>query len=306
VFGGAVSATATSGGTVSRTPDLALYPYGSQVTVTAQANTGFEFITWSDGDTNKVRTLTVTSAYALQASFLALPQFTLSAAALGGVGGTVAAEPSQPAYYRDTPVTLIARPAPGYIFQTWLDGDVTDPRTIIMETNRTVFAVFAPGQGVGPSITSLTVTPADATVSVGDNATFSAIATGSVPLEYQWNHNGTNIAGATAASLTLTSVQASDAGTYTVNIHNSTGSTGSGAALTVVSGSRPALSPAQIANGMVSFDIVGMAGQQYEVETSTDLHAWTQAATLSNTQGRVTYSEAVAANSRFYRVSVIP
>ncbi len=53
-------------------------------------------------------------------------------------------------------------------------------------------------------------------------------------MTYQWKLNGTTLLGATSATLTLTNVQSSDAGTYTVDVTDGTGTTTSlGAALTV-------------------------------------------------------------------------
>src|ERR1700680_271451 len=49
---------------------------------------------------------------------------------------------------------------------------------------------------------SITTQPADQSIKVGDAATFSVVAAGSVPLFYQWHKNGAAIAGASAASYT--------------------------------------------------------------------------------------------------------
>jgi arylsulfatase A-like enzyme len=49
---------------------------------------------------------------------------------------------------------------------------------------------------------SITIQPADMTVSAGQRARFSVTATGTPPLHYQWRKNGVNIAGAIKASYT--------------------------------------------------------------------------------------------------------
>src|SRR5476649_424099 len=49
---------------------------------------------------------------------------------------------------------------------------------------------------------TITIQPADQTVVVGQPAMFAVTATGAAPLTYQWRKNGTEIAGATAASFT--------------------------------------------------------------------------------------------------------
>jgi hypothetical protein len=63
------------------------------------------------------------------------------------------------------------------------------------------------------------------TVTAGANLVLSVTATGTPPPAYQWSRNGTVISGATASTLALTNVQASQAGTYTVTLTNAAGST---------------------------------------------------------------------------------
>ena len=59
-------------------------------------------------------------------------------------------------------------------------------------------------------------------------------AAGTPPLSYQWRLNGTNLAGATGTSLTLSNVQPALAGNYTVRVTNAFGSAiSSNAVLTV-------------------------------------------------------------------------
>jgi hypothetical protein len=88
--------------------------------------------------------------------------------------------------------------------------------------------------GTGPTITSQ---PISQSVPLGSNATFSVGANGTPPLAYQWSFNGSNITGATNASLTLTNVQLAQAGAYAVRVTNLFGSLlSSNAALTVLAG----------------------------------------------------------------------
>ena len=65
------------------------------------------------------------------------------------------------------------------------------------------------------------------------------IAAGTPPLRYQWSVNGTNLNGATSASLTLFNVQSSQAGSYAVMVTNAAGSNLSSSATLIVN---PALS----------------------------------------------------------------
>lgn len=81
---------------------------------------------------------------------------------------------------------------------------------------------------------SITTQPLSQTNAFGGTAAFSVVATGAAPLAYQWRFFGTNISGATTASLTLTNLQPTNAGNYTVVITNAVGSiTSAVATLTV-------------------------------------------------------------------------
>ena len=70
----------------------------------------------------------------------------------------------------------------------------------------------------------ISVEPTNQTVISGADVTFSAVAGGTAPLSYQWRFNGTNLTGATATVLTLTNVQVSQSGSYTLVVSNVAGS----------------------------------------------------------------------------------
>ena len=86
-----------------------------------------------------------------------------------------------------------------------------------------------------PVAPSFTVQPASQSVSAGQSATFTATATGTAPLSYQWKKNGNTIAGATASSYTTAATSVADSGAvFTVVVSNSVGSvTSNSATLTV-------------------------------------------------------------------------
>ncbi len=74
---------------------------------------------------------------------------------------------------------------------------------------------------VGPGITTH---PANRTVSPGQAAMFSVVASGTAPFTYQWQRNNVDIPGATAASYTLGVPQLGDSGArFRVNVANSVG-----------------------------------------------------------------------------------
>ena len=86
-----------------------------------------------------------------------------------------------------------------------------------------------------PVAPSIATQPPTQTVTAGQNVTFTVAATGTAPLAYQWYLGAAVISGATSASYTISNVQASNAGTYTVTVSNGTlpNATSTGAVLTV-------------------------------------------------------------------------
>src|SRR5581483_11582214 len=61
------------------------------------------------------------------------------------------------------------------------------------------------------------------TVVPGSTITLSAGATGTPPLNYQWQLSGTNLTGGTASILVVNNVQAQNTGIYTVYVMNASG-----------------------------------------------------------------------------------
>ena len=89
---------------------------------------------------------------------------------------------------------------------------------------------------------AITAQPQSLTNVAGMTANFSATATGSAPLDYQWQLNGLNltsggrISGATSNTLAIASVQPADAGSYTLVVSNAAGVVTSAVATLTVSG----------------------------------------------------------------------
>jgi len=81
---------------------------------------------------------------------------------------------------------------------------------------------------------TITAQPQSRTNVVGTPGTFSVTATGTAPLSYQWRFNGANIANATGSNLTLSNIQATDAGNYSVVLTNIAGITISAVAVLTV------------------------------------------------------------------------
>ncbi len=123
-----------------------------------------------------------------------------------------------------------------------------DVFTSIANPTNDAFVIFdnvrVENWNVSPTLPpEITTQPQSQTVSVGEAALFSVVASGTAPFNYQWRFNGANISGATGSSHAIASAQLSDAGNYSVLVSNSAGSVASAqASLTVTaSGNPPAI-----------------------------------------------------------------
>src|SRR5882762_8500415 len=82
---------------------------------------------------------------------------------------------------------------------------------------------------------TITAQPANQTVTAGQTATFTVVAAGAAPLAYQWQKNGVNVSGATAASYTTAATTTADSGTtFRVVVSNTAGTVTSAAATLTV------------------------------------------------------------------------
>ncbi len=143
-------------GTVEADPPAAAggYPAGTPVSLIARPAQGYLFDRWT-GDADALSdprqaalSLTMWAPLDLTARFVPAPRYSLDAAVQGLAGGSLSLEPAQPAggYLAGTAVSLIARPAQGYVFSHWTgDACGTDP-AVQLDISRalTVGAVFDP------------------------------------------------------------------------------------------------------------------------------------------------------------------
>jgi len=160
---------------------------------------------------------------------------------------------------------------------------------------------------VPPSIMSQ---PQSVTVTNGNSAQFSVAAAGIPAPTFQWKLNGTNLAGQTQSTLTIPSVQANDAGTYTVDVSNTAGTvTSQPAQLTVqVSSSTPlSLANLQWTGTSWSFSVSGPTQTSYVIWTSSDLVNWSPLQTNFSASGTIQVNDpSSGATTRFYRATLSP
>lgn len=186
-------------------------------------------------------------------------------------------------------------------------GDNAQGQIDVPDTLTNVVAVAA-GQYhtlalVGDGRPVITVPPRRRRMQPGGSTTLRVFAVGNAPLHYQWRQDGTNVAGATNASLLV-----SAAGNYSVTISNSLGSADSPAVGVLVD--KPALRFDESSSAMfpaadgLHLRLLGLSGRgPVLVLASADLAAWTPILTNPPVTGALVFVDAAATNlmRRFYR-----
>jgi hypothetical protein len=166
----------------------------------------------------------------------------------GDFSGTVSASQS----VSGTSGTAIFN-SPGLVadVQAWVNNPTTNFGWILVAQDETDAAVrfgsresatapslvieYTAGPGNTNTVPAFTTPPASRAVIAGATVTFTVAASGTPPPTFQWRKDGTPIAGATAATLTLINVTAADVGAYTVVATNVAGNAVSSAATLTVS-----------------------------------------------------------------------
>jgi hypothetical protein len=121
------------------------------------------------------------------------------------------------------------------------------------QLNTSTFDNVTVSGGSSPTAPTITTQPASQTVTAGQTATFSVAASGTAPLSYQWQKNGSNISGATSASYTTPATTTADSGaTFRVVVTNSVGSVTSNNATLTVNGGTAAVYQINCGGGAAS------------------------------------------------------
>jgi hypothetical protein len=127
-----------------------------------------------------------------------------------------------------------------------------------------------------------------------------------LPLGYQWQRNSENLAGATAAALSLPNVQLTNAGSYRVIISNADTNIASAVAeLRVVEVPDPNIVSITQNGANVTIFFTTIAGPIYTLEYKNSLSdpEWTSAGSAPGTGNTVSITDpAAAVATRFYRV----
>jgi len=157
-----VNVSPTGSGVVYLDPSGGVYTAGTQVTLTAVANSGYVFSSWS-GDlsgTQNPATITMDSNKLVTANFTQQQQYSLNIVINPQGSGVVSINPFKGSYTAGEQVQLTAMANNGYVFSSW-SGDLSgtqNPTTITMDTNKTIVANFVQsGSGNGSTMYTLSV-----------------------------------------------------------------------------------------------------------------------------------------------------
>ncbi len=126
------------------------YLEGTSAILTANSNTGFKFLHWNDGNTDNLRTVTVTG----NASYTAIfdtAYYTITVISNNLAWGTVTGGGT----YRDgetITITATAGGSEGGYFSSWNDQDYNSTRNVTVTGDTTYMAIFGPNSC--PAITS--------------------------------------------------------------------------------------------------------------------------------------------------------
>ena len=115
--------------------------------------------------------------------------------------------------------------------------------------------------------------PTDAVALVGKAVPFQATAFGVQPLTYQWLFNGVPLSGKTQATLSLTNVQLSQMGAYSVVVSNPNGSVTSAppAQLTVLGSPNFQVDGVNVSAGAIAISLQTLSNRTYTLEYKNSL-----------------------------------
>ena len=164
----------TGQGRVTISPEQETYQNGAMVVLTAIPAEGWQFKQWEDGSISATRYLTMTENKEVTATFEEIPEepepttyYTLTMNTVGQ--GSVTASPQANQYKAGSTVILTAKPAEGWQFKQWEDNTTNAIRSITMDANKVVMAIFeeAPEYAVQSLNVSVTKQTAKATWTSG-------------------------------------------------------------------------------------------------------------------------------------------
>ena len=150
-----ITASPEEGGSVSAYPLSEEYEEGTEVTLTATENFGYDFVNWTDAEGNEISTAakfkyTVEGDAALIANFVAVNTYALNLTVDGTNDYMVELNPAgtevdgKVMYEEGVYVTLTANSYEGLVtFNNWSDGQTISEITLKMDGNKEIAAIYS-------------------------------------------------------------------------------------------------------------------------------------------------------------------
>ncbi|MFZ0826316.1 MAG: immunoglobulin domain-containing protein [Verrucomicrobiia bacterium] len=155
-------------------------------------------------------------------------------------------------------------------------------------TSNTLTMNISPSLNGSPP--GITTQPANQSVTQGQNAVFSVVATGTAPLAYYWYFGTTLLNGQTNSSLTIIGAQSANAGSYSVVVSNSLG-TATSASATLTVNALPTAPAIVTSPGSLSLNVNQSATFTVVATGATPLsYLWFKGATLLINSPSATYT----------------
>lgn len=277
------------GGSVSNFPSTVTYISNTVVTVTAMPSAGWVFMQWLGDATgnNPVTSVTMNRSKSVQPVF----GTTLSTTAAGG--GSVTSTPSGGIYPYGTVIRLSAVPQTGNYFALWgnaASGNVNPLNFTLTNANPSVSSLFA---AVGGGQAALTVVPVGlGQVSVSPRANvYSTGASASITATPASGQTFTGWSGDASGGLNPLSITMNQNKLIYANFTK-----------------KPRLIGEMFREEGLRLTLTGDFAANYQLETSTNLEAWTALSVLTNTTGTAQSMDSAATNvpRRFYRARLLP
>lgn len=166
------------------------YYYDSPVSLTATPNNNYHFLCWSDGNTSNPRYMAATHDSTFTAVFVS----NVSTITIGNNNPDMGNVSGGGVYYYQNWVTFSASPYYGYHFTQWSDGNVENPRTIMVDRDTTFTATFALNlYAVSVNSVNSTMGYVEGTGNYTYQTTIGITATPNYGYHFtQWNDGNTN------------------------------------------------------------------------------------------------------------------
>jgi pectin methylesterase-like acyl-CoA thioesterase len=160
-----------------------------------------------------------------------------------------------------------------------------------------------------PIALNISAQPTNTAANALSPASFSVAANSILPATYQWRHGGTNVPGATSATLLVPHIQFADAGNYDCVVTNVNGVLASSiATLTVNPTTVPAIATPSVIGGQLAFSVSGDTGPNYIIQAATNLFDWQTVLSTNSPAMPLNFTDPDTAlySTRFYRVLLGP